>query len=281
MPRDYDPVTDPVTRLLLLDGQQEVDPATPVLRADDLGVLRGEAVFETMRVGNGRPAFVEEHLARLAESARRLDISLPHGWRELADKACAGVDDGVLRLVCTKGAPEAGPVGFALVTAVPEETRQARERGVTAVTQSLGVSAAQRAEAPWLLGGVKATSYAVNMASLRLAHQEGADDVIWVSTDGQVLEAPTATVAVVIDGTLVSPPAELGILRGTTLAAVSAMVPFAQRPLTVEELRSADEVMLLSSVRGVAPVVRLDGADRAVGPVTDHLRAGYEAAVRD
>jgi 4-amino-4-deoxychorismate lyase len=269
-----------MTRLVLLDGLREVDPETPVLRADDLGVLRGESVFETLRIGNGRPAFVEAHLARLAESARRLDIPLPHGWRELAEKAAAGVDDGVLRLVCSKGAPGSGPVAFALVTAVPEETRLGGEQGVSAVTLSLGVSAAQRADAPWLLGGVKATSYAVNMASLRHARTEGAEDVIWVSTDGQVLEAPTSTVAVVLDGVLVSPPPEVGILPGTTLAAVQDLVPFEQRPLGVDELRAADEVMLLSSVRGVAPVVRLDGTDRGRGPLTARLRAAYEAAVR-
>ena len=66
-----------VNRLLLLDGLREVDPTAPVLRADDLGVLRGEAVFETLRIGNGRPAFLDAHLARLAESARRVDIALP------------------------------------------------------------------------------------------------------------------------------------------------------------------------------------------------------------
>ncbi len=269
-----------MTRLLLLDGLTEVDPATPLLRADDLGVLRGESVFETMRVGNGRAAFLDAHLARLSESARRVDIALPHGWRELAQKACEGIDDGVLRLVCSKGAPGSGPVGFALVTAVPEETRRGREQGVSAITLTLGVSAAQRAEAPWLLGGVKATSYAVNMASLRHAHTEGADDVIWVSTDGQVLEAPTSTVGIVVAGTLISPPAEVGILPGTTLAAVCGLVPFEQRPVTVAELHGADEVLLLSSVRGVAPVVRLDGAERAPGQVTDRLRAGYERAVR-
>lgn len=267
-------------RLLLLDGLVEVDPTTPVLRADDLGVLRGESVFETLRVADGRPAFLDEHLARLGESARRVDIRLPHGWRELAERACAGVDDGVLRLVCSKGAPDAGPVGFALVTAVPEETRQGRERGVSAITLTLGVTAHERSRAPWLLGGVKATSYAVNMATLRHAHAEGADDVIWVSTDGQVLEAPTSTVGIVLGGTLVSPPADVGILPGTTLGAVSRLVPFTQRPITVTELHAADEVLLLSSVRGVAPVVRLDGLDRPVGPVTERLREGYEAAVR-
>lgn len=269
-----------MTRLVLLDGLREIDPETPVLRADDLGVLRGESVFETLRIGAGRPAFLDAHLERLAESARRLDIPLPRGWHELAEKAAAGVDDGVLRLVCSKGAPGSGPVAFALVTAVPEETRLGGEQGVSAITLTLGVSAAQRAEAPWLLGGVKATSYAVNMASLRHARTEGAEDVIWVSTDGQVLEAPTSTVGAVMDGVLVSPPAQVGILPGTTLGAVRDLVPFEQRPLDVDELRSADEVLLMSSVRGVAPVVRLDGAARACGPVTARLRAGYEAAVR-
>jgi 4-amino-4-deoxychorismate lyase len=280
MAREYAPVTASVRRLLLLDGLREVDPGTPVLRADDLGVLRGESVFETLRIGNGRPAFLDAHLARLGESARRLDIPLPPGWRELAEKASVGVDDGVLRLVCSKGVPEGGPVGFALVTAVPEETRLGREQGVRVVTMPLGVTAEQRAHAPWLLGGVKATSYAVNMASQRHARTHGAEDVIWVSTDGYVLEAPTSTVAVVVGGTLVSPPAEVGILPGTTLAAVSGLVPFESRALTVDELLSADEVMLLSSVRGVAPVVQLDGADRPTGPVTTRLRAAYESAVR-
>ena len=268
-----------VNRLLLLEGLVELDPTTPVLRADDLGVLRGESVFETMRIGNGTPAFLDAHLSRLAESARRVDIALPHGWQELAAKACAGVDEGVLRLVCSKGAPGAGPVGFALVTAVPEETRLGGEQGVSAITLTLGVSAAQRAEAPWLMGGVKATSYAVNMASLRHARTEGAEDVIWVSTDGWVLEAPTSTVAVVKDGVLVSPPPEVGILPGTTLGAVCGEAQFEQRPLSVEELRAADEVMMLSSVRGVAPVVRLDGADLPRGPLTARLRAAYQAAV--
>jgi 4-amino-4-deoxychorismate lyase len=268
-------------RLLLLDGLREVDPTEPVLRADDLGVLRGEAVFETMRVAVGRPAFLSEHLLRFERSARRLDIDLPDGWGELALKACVGIDEGVLRLVCSKGSP-AGPVGFALVTDVPPEAVRGREHGVTAITLSLGVSADQRSEAAWLLGGAKVTSYAVNMATLRHAHAEGVDDVIWVSTDGQVLEAPTATVGVVLDGTLVTPPAELGILPGTTVAAVQqlGLVPSETRRVSVAELMAAQEVLLLSSVRGVAPVVRLDGQERAVGPVTEALRAGYEAAVR-
>ena len=129
------------------------------------------------------------------------------------------------------------------------------------------------------LGGVKATSYAVCMAALRYAEQAGAEDVIWLSTDDQVLEGPTSTVAVVTDGVLVSPPPDVGVLEGTTLAAVRDLVPFRSAPISAAELRAADEVLMLSSVRGVAPVVRLDGAARQRGPVGRRLREAYEAAV--
>jgi 4-amino-4-deoxychorismate lyase len=265
-------------KVLLLDGLRRVDAATPVLRADDLGVLRGESVFETVRIAAGRPAFLDVHLRRLAGSAKRLDIALPPGWEDLAHAACQGQDDGVLRLVCTKGPPA---VGFAVVTDVPAETLHARDYGVRVITLTLGISAQQRATAPWLLGGVKSTSYAVNMATLRHAHGEGADDAIWVSSDGEVLEAPTANVAIVSHGTLVTPPSTVGILAGTTTQAVLGLsqVPTAVRRIPVAELRAADEVMLLSSVRGVAPVTALDGRELGIGPVTKDLRDAFEASL--
>ena len=264
-----------VTALFLLrEGRVErVAPDAPVLRADDLGVLRGESVFETMRIRRGRPALLAEHLTRLAQSAERVDIALPDGWAELAETASAGVDDGVLRLVSTKGG-----VSFALVTDVPAETVAGRS-GVSAVTLTLGVTAAQRREAPWLLGGVKSTSYGVNMASLREAHAQGADDAIWLSSDGWVLEAPTSTVVVVLGDRLVTPPAATGILAGTTVAHCATLVPIETAPVSAADLAAADEVMLLSSVRGVAPVVRLDGRELGTGPRTKELAELCEASL--
>ncbi len=150
------------------------------------------------------------------------------------------------------------------------------------VTLTLGVSAGVRATAPWLLGGVKATSYAVNMASIRAAEAEGAQDAIWLSSDGLVLEAPTATVAWVRDGVLVTPPPEqVGVLRGTTVDAALGLLESAHevRAGTAQELAEADEVMLLSSIRGVAPVISLDGRTLPVGPVTAGLRDAFERAL--
>ena len=273
-----------VVAVLHPDGPRLVGPMQPILRADDLGVLRGESVFETARIAGGRPAYLDAHLARFARSAARLDITLPDGWTELARVAVAayGEPDGVLRLVCSKGAPGQGPVGFALVTPVPAESVRAREHGVRAITLTLGVPAGLRATAPWLLGGVKATSYAVNMATIRHAQDEGADDAIWVSTDGEVLEAPTATVAWVQDGILVTPPpSEIGTLPGTTLDVALGLLasPYEIRRGTADELAAADEVMLLSSVRGVAPVIALDGRVLGIGPMTAGLRDAFEAAL--
>jgi 4-amino-4-deoxychorismate lyase len=269
---------------LLTDPPRLVDPETPVLRADDLGLARGESVFETLRVARGRAAFLDLHLERLARSAERVAIDLPGGWRELVELATGAyaADEGVLRLTCSKGAPGAGPVGFAHVSPVPAASVAARERGVSVVTLTLGVPAGLRAGAPWLLGGVKSTSYAVNMATLRAAELAGAEDAIWTSTDGYVLEAPTSTVAWVRGGRLVTPPAEqVGTLPGTTAAVALALapVPVDVRLGTVDELREADEVMLLSSVRGVTPVVRLDERELGTGPVTTAVRAAFEQAV--
>jgi 4-amino-4-deoxychorismate lyase len=261
-----------MTRVVLLDGLREVPPETPVLRADDLGVVRGESVFETMRVIEGRPCFLDDHLQRFARSAGRLDIAFPDGFAELAHKAAAGFSDAGLRLTLTKGG-----VGFAVCFDVHPDTVRGRQ-GVTAVTLPLGIAADFRKNNPWTLGGVKSTSYAVNMAALRHAHDEGADDAIWVSTDGYVLEAPTSSVVALVDGVLVSPPTETGILPSTTLQACRRLTEIKEAPLRVEDLTV--EVALLSSVRGVAPVLRLDGRELGAGPVVRELSAAFEAALR-
>jgi 4-amino-4-deoxychorismate lyase len=142
------------------------------------------------------------------------------------------------------------------------------------------VAADFRSTSPWALGGVKSTSYAVNMATLRHAHELDADDAIWVSTDGWVLEAPTSTVVAVVDGLLMTPPVGTGILAGTTLLACRRLTEILERPLSVEQLARADEVALLSSVRGIAPVVVLDGRELGAGPVVKDLAARFEASLR-
>lgn len=260
-------------RVVAVPGRGIVPADTPILRADDLGVLRGDGVFETLHVRGGQPWLLTEHLTRMAASARALELDLPDPdtVEQLAHTACAawpaGVE-GALRLVCTRG-PEggSGPATlFATITAVPEQLRCTRRDGLAVVTATLGLTATVRAEAPWLLGGAKSVSYAVNMASQRWAGHRDADDVLWTSTDGYVLEAPTSTLLWLDGDTLCTVPAtDTGILPGITARwlldrARSLRLDTEERMVRPHTLQAADGVWLSSSVRGCPPVRELDGA---------------------
>lgn len=219
----------------------------------------------------------------MARSASRLDIALPprDALVELAGQALAGWPaevEAAVRLVCTRG-PESGgaPTVFATVAPVAETTRQARREGVRVVTATLGVAAAARPAAPWLLGGAKTLSYAVNMSSQRWAAGQGADDVLWLSADGYALEAPTSTLLWLAGDTLCTVPAEAtGILAGTTARYLldhvgSVGLGTAERLVTVDELVAADGVWLVSSVRGLAEIRALDGKPLGPSALTDRL----------
>jgi 4-amino-4-deoxychorismate lyase len=283
-------VSDGVEPALAVLGRGVVDVTAPALRADDLGVQRGDGVFETARVHDGRVFKLGLHLERLARSASALALDAPRDeeWRALAAEAVAasGGGEGLLKLVCTRGPVAGGAVtAFALAMPMPAEAARARTEGIDVVTLTLGVSAAARAAAPWLLGGAKTLSYAVNMATLREAESRGAQDAIWLASGGEVLEGPTATVCWVRDGVLRTPPTASGILAGTTLAVVRALaapLAFEVAPGALDDLRGAAEVMLVSSVRGVAGVRRIDGepvGGGGLGPETVRLRDAFEDAV--
>lgn len=279
------PAAPTVIAVLDESGPRLCDPAEPLVRADDLAVLRGEGVFETARAAGGRAFVLDEHLARMRVSAAAVELTLPAEADLLAVCTCAldafGPSEASLRIVATKGPAATGAgVVFALASGVGTDYAAARAQGIAAVTLTLGVPASLRPSAPWLLGGIKSTSYATAMAGLRAATAAGGDDAIWVSSDGEVLEAPTSTVLVVRGGQACTPPAEqIGVLPGTTVAALGSAV--ARRRIAAAELADADEIGLASSIRGVVPVVSLDGrpvAGGAVGPVIAGLRDGFEAA---
>jgi 4-amino-4-deoxychorismate lyase len=247
------------------------DATVPVLRADDLGVLRGDGVFETVLVVDRRPRKLSAHLRRLARSAWMLDLPLPDSaaWRRCVDAVCAASPAGelVLKLVLTRGVEGSRPddvTGFALTMPVPGDVLRQRREGVAVVTLDRGYPAGLGERAPWLLIGAKTLSYAVNMAAVRHAQRLGADDVVFVSSDGWVLEGPTASVVVADGRVLRTPPVAAGLLPGTTqvelfAAAEAAGWSVKSEPLQVDDLLGADAVWLVSSVRLMAAVRRIDG----------------------
>jgi 4-amino-4-deoxychorismate lyase len=262
---------------------QRVDPAEPVVTAFDLGLGRGDGAFESILVTGGRTPHLEPHLARLRRSAELLQLAHPgddavralvaavvEGWPADTEAAC--------RVFLTRGLGDGSPPTLlAQLAPVPAETLRQRAEGIAVVSLSLGVPADFRATAPWLLGGAKTLSYAVNMAAGRYAHAQGADDVVLTSLEGQLLEGPTSTVVWAAGGRLHTPPVETGILAGTTQARLFARAeddgwPTAVTPGTVTDLHEAEAVWLLSGIRGAAPVTRLDGAQRSDAGLTDRVR---------
>ena len=173
---------------------------------------------------------------------------------------------------------------FATVSRSPAGNLRGRHDGIAVVTASLGLPAELRPSAPWLLGGAKTLSYAVNMASQRWAQSVGADDVLWVSADGYALEAPTSTLVWLSGDTLCTVPVgRTGILAGTTarwLLDHAGELGWAtdERMITPAGLAAADGAWFTSSVRGVAGIRTLDGAPLPYSAdVTERIRAllGY------
>jgi 4-amino-4-deoxychorismate lyase len=276
---------------LAVGGRGLVDPDEPVLHADDEALLRGRAAFETTRVYAGRPFKLREHLARLAGSAAR--IGLPpvdvDECEDLAESAitAAAEPDAVLRLYWTAGREGEGrATALALVSSLPPRLEGFRARGISLISLPLGLEADLRAFAPWLLGGVKSTSYAVNMAAEAEARRRGADDAVFLASGGIVLEGPVTNIWWRRGRQLFTPALDLGILAGvtrSTLLEQAEGLGYAVREgaYPVAELAASEEAFTSSSVREVMPVIELDGAPigaGAPGPAAGELQAALRRA---
>ena len=262
---------------LAVTGRGLVEPTEPVIRADDEGLLRGRAAFETLRIYGGRPFRLEAHLDRLTASATSIGLPVVERRRLqvlvglVLPKADGG--DASLRLVWTAGPTGGIPSALALMSTVPDWIETTREQGATAVSL-LGI----RASAPWLLPGVKSTSYAVNMAAEAEARRRGVDEALFVDAEGILLEGTVTNVWWRRGDTLYTPSLELGILAGVTRATIIELAPdcgyrIEEGSYPLEELLASDEAFTSSSVREVMPLVEFDGGALGRGPAADELQS--------
>ena len=284
--------------VVTLDGRLH-DTAAPLLFADDLAVVRGDGIFESLLVRDGRPCLLEAHLGRLTQSARLMDLPEPDlpRWRAAVATAASawaeqGGQEGVLRLVCSRGRESGSPpTAFAMIGAVPGRVAGVRKDGVAALTLARGLPADGATDMPWLLAGAKTLSYAVNMAALRHAERQGAGDVIFVSSDGYILEGPRSTVVIATESengagnsVLFTPPPWYPILRGTTQQALFEMArnkgyDCDYRALRYADLVAAQGVWLVSSITLAARVHTLDGKPLPAAPLTGEVSELVDAAI--
>ena len=260
------------------------DARSPRLRVLDLGATRGDGIFETISVTGGTAHALDAHLERFAASANQLDLPEPDArvWRDAIDAAIADhepVAELSVKLVLTRGVEGADiPTAWVYAEEAPDY-RAVRVHGIRVVTLDRGYRHDVALTSPWLLQGAKTLSYAVNRAALREAVRRAADDVVFVSSDGYLLEGPTSTLILRHGNRIRTPRTDQGILAGTTQASAfdffdAAGFETSYELLPFDELVSADSAWLVSSVRQAAPVRAVDG--RAL-PVEGELTARLNA----
>lgn len=278
--------------VVTLDGELH-DPRAPLLHADDLAAVRGDGIFETLLIRDGRPCLLEAHLARLAQSANMTDLPAPDlpRWRAAVGAAAEHWNgaEGVLRLVYSRGRESGSPpTAFATIGELPARVAAARRDGVAALTLLRGLPT-DGAGLPWLLAGAKTLSYAVNMAALRHAERHGAGDVIFLSSDGYILEGPRSTVVIASENgaggsALLTPPPWYPILRGTTQQALFEVArkkgyDCDYRTLRPADLVAAQGVWLVSSITLAARVHTLDGEPLRPTPLAGDVAELVDAAI--
>jgi branched-chain amino acid aminotransferase len=239
--------------LACLDGEivALADARIPV--ADD-GLLRGDGVFEVMRVYGGTPLAQDSHLERMAQSARNLRLALDvdaiaRDVRALLD--AARPQDCLLRALATRGGHR-----VVLLEPLPE------------LPQSFALGCVTYAPVR-VLDGVKSLSYAANMLAGRLARERGFDDALLVSPHGRVLELPTATFFWVAQGAVHTPPLSEHILDSITRRIVIEQAGALETAATLADVMAAEEAFVASSVVEVLPVRQIEQqALPSGGPVT-------------
>ena len=276
--------------LIFVNGEPTPDGA-PCVSARDRGFTLADGLFETMRGRGGIVFCLERHLARLGDGLRSMGIPEPRDVRRWIDQAiqAAGPVDVSIRLTVTRGTGPGGltppadpqPTTVITVAAMPVIHPDTYRKGLRAVVAS------GRRNPHAMSAGLKTLSYTDSVLAWIEAQRAGADEALLLDTDGHCSEATASNLFVLHAGVLRTPPVSCaalpGITRSTVLEIAAALnVPARDEIIAAEELVTADEAFLTSSLRGIAPLRTIDGRPvgaGAPGPLTGRIAAAYESLV--
>jgi branched-subunit amino acid aminotransferase/4-amino-4-deoxychorismate lyase len=260
-----------VSAIAIVNGSR-VDPAAPAVSLEDAVVLHGDAYFETLRTYDGRPALLEEHLARLAEAVTAAGFPGPSplaALREEVGEAIAALapQEAVIRMLVSRGVRDRG---LAQEPSAPTRIVTARALGESPA----GADATARTiDAPGYRYPRKSAAFQLQSSALGAARAAGYDEVL-IADAGELIEGATSNVLMISGAELITPA--LGrCLPGVTRAAVLGAAPaqgltVVERPVATDELRVADEVLITNSLIEIRRILRVDGQEvggRAPGPV--------------
>ena len=266
----------------------------------DRGFLYGDSVYEVTRAFSGVAFALGDHLDRLERSAAAILMRTPpraHIEKAVVDTIVASkLDDAYVRIVVTRGAGE-----IALDPAAADEprliviVRAPKPPPPEAYRDGVEVAIVGRTRfAPGVPTStvdpqVKSGNYLGSVLAVAEAKKRGAYEAILCDNVGRLTEGSSSNFFIVAGGRVATPPLSVGLLEGITRKEVvqlceGAGIGVGEQALWPIDLMRADEAFLTSSVRGVVPVVRVDGqplGDGRPGPITHKVLALYEALVRE
>jgi len=242
-------------------GGQWVHPDKATISINDMAVLRGYSVFESLRTYNFRPFHLDEHLERLYRSAIMIDMEIPWSSKQVADIVRAIVarntyQNASIRLLVTGGESEDGilpssnPLLVVMITPLGERDMEQFSRGSKLITTKL-----QR-----ISPEAKTANYIAAVRALKEASRRNAADALFVNEREHVLEATRSNFFIFRGDTLVTPRRGIliGITRNIVLELAQSLYGVEERPILLEELALADEAFITSSAKEITPVVQID-----------------------
>jgi branched-chain amino acid aminotransferase len=229
----------------------------------DDGLYRGDGAFEVIRLYEGKPFALGDHLDRLQRSSAAIQLEFDRAALEREIEALLaelGDADGQLRLIVTRGQRR-----LAMTEPIPSH---AETVSIATVTYCPTV----------ILNGVKSLSYAANMQATRMAQAQGADEAVLVQPDGVVLEPPTSSIFWVSpQGVLRTPALDNGVLESITRDRLVKALHVEEGAWPVADLHAAHEAFLASTTREIQSVSAIDGAElpSAPGPRTREAQEAF------
>jgi aminodeoxychorismate lyase len=276
--------------LVFLNGKflPEADAVVPL---NDRGLLLGDGLFETMRVANGRPFRLAQHLERLTRGAEFLKIQLPFTPREIQKFAEQLIGknelaDAVLRVTLTRGAGQrgyspknSGAPTFAMTLHPLPLVNADEPLQWSLITSSFRVPASDA------LAAVKTTSKILNVLARAEAEEKGADEALLLNTNGEVAETAGGNLFWIYQDHVCTVPTGRGVLPGITRAVVLEIcqtlgLETQKRIIKPEQLRNATGIFVTQSALGIVPVAAFDGLPVAPSPLVDQIASAYDEMLR-
>jgi branched-chain amino acid aminotransferase len=258
-----------------------VHPNEATISINDVAVLRGYSVFESLRTYDRRPFHLDEHLQRLYRSAALIELEIPFAPEFVAELIREAIERNIykhasIRLLVTGGESEDGVMpgdqpGLALlVTQLGERDMERFAQGIKLITTSLQRTTPE----------AKTSNYEAAIRALKEAKKHNASDALFVNEQGHVLEGTRSNFFVFRGDTLVTPGKGvlIGVTRTTVLELAKGRFPIEERPILLSELSQVDEAFITSSSKEITPIVRIDDVtigDGKPGPRTYELEQRF------